>query len=111
MHAGCNRAGTLSIASPTSPCGWQKTKEGLPHPALDPAPLPAAQAPVRLHAYGVGRGVDREELLRIISASDPETAEDRCVSWGPGFVLACQLFCEVCAGVLPRGAAVLHAAV
>jgi hypothetical protein len=32
---------------------------------------------VRLHAYGVGRGVDREELLRIISASDAATAEDR----------------------------------
>ena len=36
------------------------------------------QAHVRLHAYGVGRGVDKEELLRIISARDAATAEDRC---------------------------------
>ena len=35
------------------------------------------QAHVRLHAYGVGRGVDKEELLRIISARDAATAEDR----------------------------------
>ncbi|PRW34079.1 glycoside hydrolase isoform A [Chlorella sorokiniana] len=41
------------------------------------ARLADEQAPVRLHAYGVGRGVDREELLRIISASDAATAEDR----------------------------------
>ncbi|KAL4432544.1 hypothetical protein ABPG77_000481 [Micractinium sp. CCAP 211/92] len=35
------------------------------------------QAHVRLHAYGVGRGVDREELLRIIGGREPETAADR----------------------------------
>lgn len=38
---------------------------------------------MRLHAYGVGRGVDREELLRIISASDADTAEDRWVHGVP----------------------------
>lgn len=35
------------------------------------------QANVRLHAYGVGRGVDKQELLRICAARDPDTAEDR----------------------------------
>ncbi|KAL4436894.1 hypothetical protein ABPG75_004033 [Micractinium tetrahymenae] len=35
------------------------------------------QACVRLHAYGVGRGVDREELMRIIGGREPETAADR----------------------------------
>lgn len=43
------------------------------------ARLADEQAGVGLHAYGVGRGVDREELLRIISACDPDTAEDRWV--------------------------------
>ena len=44
------------------------------------------QAHVRLHAYGVGRGVDKEELLRIISARDAATAEDRCA----GCLWACE---------------------
>jgi hypothetical protein len=38
------------------------------------------QANVRLHAYGVGRGVDKQELLRICAARDPDTAEDRWVA-------------------------------
>lgn len=35
------------------------------------------QGDVCLFAYGVGQGVDREELLRVISATDAPTAEDR----------------------------------
>lgn len=35
------------------------------------------QANVRVHAYGVGRGVDKQELLRICAARDPDSAEDR----------------------------------
>lgn len=47
------------------------------------------QCGLGLHAYGVGRGVDKLELLRIISAADPETAEDRCgggreIGWAAG---------------------------
>lgn len=35
------------------------------------------QRHVSLHAFGVGRGVDRGELLRIVGATRPETAEAR----------------------------------
>lgn len=59
---------------------------------MNRCPLPATQAPVRLHAYGVGRGVDREELLRIISASDAATAEDRCALLS---ALLCTLFASM----------------
>lgn len=63
-----------------------QTRPQLTSPSRPLAPCPTlypAQAPVRLHAYGVGRGVDREELLRIISASDADTAEDRWVHGVP----------------------------
>jgi hypothetical protein len=43
------------------------------------ARLADEQGNVRLHAYGVGRGVDKQELLRICAARDPASAEDR---WG-----------------------------
>ena len=32
---------------------------------------------VELWAFGVGRGVDRQELLHIIAGQDPEAAEGR----------------------------------
>lgn len=35
------------------------------------------QSNVSLHAFGVGRGVDRGELLRIVGATQPETADGR----------------------------------
>lgn len=43
------------------------------------AKLGDEQRRVSLHAFGVGRGVDREELLRIISARDAGSATARYV--------------------------------
>lgn len=48
------------------------------------ARLADEQGNVRLHAYGVGRGVDKQELLRICAARDPASAEDRWVGLRAG---------------------------
>lgn len=41
------------------------------------ARLSDEQGGVSLHAFGVGRGVDKHELMNIISAQDAESAESR----------------------------------
>ena len=59
------------------------------------ARLADEQARVRLHAYGVGRGVDKEELLRIIAgvsatggaAKERVDAEERWVGPTGGWVI------------------------
>ncbi len=38
------------------------------------------QPHVSLYAFGVGRGVDKQELVHIISAKDPQGAEGRQVT-------------------------------
>lgn len=66
------------------------------------------QAHVRLHAYGVGRGVDREELLRIIGGREPETAADRQAGAlraavepvGPLCLLPCVVYSEAALAAL-----------
>lgn len=52
------------------------------------------QANVRVHAYGVGRGVDKQELLRICAARDPDSAEDRCAAGMQGAGGACAGWAE-----------------
>jgi hypothetical protein len=61
------------------------------------ARLADEQALVRLHAFGVGRGVDKAELLRICAARDPATAEDRHVPTLPS-VCAVLFVMQVLAG-------------
>lgn len=74
------------------------------------------QARVRLHAYGVGRGVDREELLRIIGGREPHTAVDRRAGGGGAHgageaPTGCHRGAGPCGRCRPSGTSRLHALV